>query len=319
MRLLAQAHRAGQTCATLEGMQRPHAGIGPSCIAGAQQPFAQCTVQLRQQLARLFFEDREQLGLDLIGQTGFDLVRICAGRGRGQGLKGQLVQTRQQAVRPAERIHIGFVLVQRLQQLGIVSLQEAGGELVQQMAHMVARLHKQRHLGLAETAGTLRPGERVLQRPRQGGQIFVTHRRGIAGQCMRQGFGTARQRPSQLDGPFGQAGAQAARQLVGFIQEDIEQRDADAQRANQLDAVLRRFRRLLAHSFGSLVPLVGPHGRRHQFEQSRRRRIIFNRSFSRSFRRGFGLGFGLKFGFKRRHGGGQRGHGVSRHQRWQLR
>ena len=250
VRLLAQAHRAGQTRATLEGMQRPHAGIGPSCIAGAQQPFAQCTVQLRQQLARLFFEDREQLGLDLIGQTGFDLVRICAGRGRGQGLKGQLVQTRQQAVRPAERIHIGFVLVQRLQQLGIVSLQEAGGELVQQMAHMVARLHKQRHLGLAETAGTLRPGERVLQRPRQGGQIFVTHRRGIAGQCMRQGFGTARQRPSQLDGPFGQAGAQAARQLVGFIQEDIEKRDADAQRADQLDAVLRRFRRLLAHSFG---------------------------------------------------------------------
>ena len=42
----------------------------------------------------------------------------------------------------------------------------------------------------------------------------------------------------QLHCPLGQFGAQAARQLVGLVEVDVEQRDADAQRADVSDLLI---------------------------------------------------------------------------------
>ena len=53
---------------------------------------------------------------------------------------------------------------------------------------------------------------------------------------------------SQLHRPLGQLGAQAARQLVGLVQVDVEQRNADAQVADDLDLLVVRQRRGLASS-----------------------------------------------------------------------
>ena len=42
-------------------------------------------------------------------------------------------------------------------------------------------------------------------------------------------------RAVQLHRPFGDLGGEATRQFVGLVQVDVEQRDADAQRADHLD------------------------------------------------------------------------------------
>ena len=51
-------------------------------------------------------------------------------------------------------------------------------------------------------------------------------------------------RPVQLHRPLGDLGRQAARQLVGLVQVDVEERDADPQRADDLDVSRRRLARL---------------------------------------------------------------------------
>ena len=238
MRLLAQTHGAGQARATLEGVQRAHAGISTADIGRTCQPAAQRAMQLRQQLLRFFFKNREQLGLDLIGQARLYLVRIGTRHRLVIGTVITFVTERlPQAVSLADGINFGLVRLQHFDQLRVVGAQETGGELMQQMADVVGRADEHGSLGIAVVAGALGPVERMLQRTRQHRQILIADGRGIAGQRVRQRLGIRRHRPRQFERPFGQAGAQPARQLVGLVQEDIEQRDADAQRPDHLDAV----------------------------------------------------------------------------------
>ena len=74
---------------------------------------------------------------------------------------------------------------------------------------------------------------------RQVRQVGEADRGRAAGQRMRQRDRRLADRAVQLHRPLGQLGGQAARQLVGLVEVDVEQRDADAQRADDLDAARR--------------------------------------------------------------------------------
>ena len=77
---------------------------------------------------------------------------------------------------------------------------------------------------------------------RQRGQLGIADRGRVAGQRVGQRDRTVCDRAalaarSGFGGPLGQIDAQAARKLVGFVEEDVEQRDADAQRTDDLDGL----------------------------------------------------------------------------------
>ena len=157
-----------------------------------------------------------------------------------------------------------LMLGQALQQLRRRAPQEAGGELVQQAAQLVGHLDEQACLAAIAEADGLRAHQRMLERARQLRQIGEADRGRIAGQRMRQCDRRLAHRAVQLERPFGQLGAQAARLLVGLVEEDVEQRDADAQLADNLDLL-------------EIDVVVGGFGRRldgghvAQIEQHRRR------------------------------------------------
>ena len=80
VRHLAQAHRAGEARAALQGVQGAHAGGGMRGRRRLAQPVAQLAVELGQQLLRLFLEDREQLEVD-----GIDRVDVVVDLAEGRG------------------------------------------------------------------------------------------------------------------------------------------------------------------------------------------------------------------------------------------
>ena len=251
VRLLAQPHGPGQPRATLEGVQRPHAGVGAAQLARVGQPVAQCGMQLLQQVAPLFLEDRVELGLDVVGQArfGFGLrqgrLRRCGSHGLLSRCRGRL--RRQVGVvldgggqlRCDRCLLLRLVGMQPLDHVGIVRLQETGSELVQQPADVIGGAHEELGIGSLEASGALGAAQRVLQLARQAGQVVIADGGRIAGQLVGQRLAGGGHRLAQLGGPFGQAHGQLARQLVGFVQEDVEQRDADAQRADELEALVR--------------------------------------------------------------------------------
>ena len=82
--------------------------------------------------------------------------------------------------------------------------------------------------------------ERVLERARQVRQVGEADRRRAAGERMRQRDRHFADRSVQLHRPFGDLGHEAARQLVGLVEIDVEERDADAQRPDDLDVLVAR-------------------------------------------------------------------------------
>ena len=86
----------------------------------------------------------------------------------------------------------------------------------------------------------LRARERVLERARQVREIGEADRRRAAGERMGERDRHFADRAVQLHRPLGDLGHQAARQLVGLVQVDVEERDADAQRADDLDVLVAR-------------------------------------------------------------------------------
>ena len=126
-----------------------------------------------------------------------------------------------------------LVLEQPLQQAGCHRLEETGSELVQQAPDLVGRFVVERRLAGAAVVQRRRADQHMFERPRQAGQLGITHGGRTAGQRMGQHDRAFRHRPPLvLDGPLGQLGAQPARQLVGFVEVDVEQRDRNAQRAD---------------------------------------------------------------------------------------
>ena len=97
VRHLAQAHRTGQPCTALEGVQGAHAGLGRAGVVRPVAPVAQALLQLRQQLVGFFFEDREQLGIDDVDRIDVVVVveGIGAGAHRRAGLRAHVIQRRE--------------------------------------------------------------------------------------------------------------------------------------------------------------------------------------------------------------------------------
>ncbi len=168
---------------------------------------------------------REGLGhhVELFGGQGQRQLGVLGLRHGGQGLHalGRL----------------DLVLGQALRQLGRHFLQEARGELVQQATDFLRRIGEQLRFQRSAAADGVRAHQRVLERTGQLRQLGEAHRGRIAGQRMRHRHGVLAHRAMQLQRPLGQLGAEAARQLVGFVEVDVEQRDADAQRPDHLELV----------------------------------------------------------------------------------
>ena len=241
VRLLAKAHGAGQARAALEGVQAAHTAIGSRAIGRRAHPARHVLLQLRQQFVGLFLEDGQQFGIEGVDSidVAFDveLVLNCWLRhGHARALA---------FARALSRAHAGtrwrcderptLMVDQALHQRRQHRLEEAGSKLMQQPADLVSRVVEQ--LGLASAAATdrLRAQQRMLERARQSGEIAVAHRGRIARQRVRQGHGRLRHRAGLvLDGPLSQFGDEAARLLVGLVEEDVEERDADAQRPDDL-------------------------------------------------------------------------------------
>ena len=80
--------------------------------------------------------------------------------------------------------------------------------------------------------------QRVLQHAGHFGQRGEAYGRRTAGQRVRQGHSRVRQRLVQLQRPFLQAGHQATRPFIGLIQVHVVERDADAQRVDDLDGIV---------------------------------------------------------------------------------
>ena len=123
-------------------------------------------------------------------------------------------------------------LAQRFQQADIGAVQEPGGKQVQQPADLVSSPVEQLRFLATAVATGIGALQRMLQLARQLRQLDITHRARIAGQRMRQRHGRVADGAVLLQRPLGQLDAQAPRQLIGFVEVDVEQRDADAQRSD---------------------------------------------------------------------------------------
>ena len=135
--------------------------------------------------------------------------------------------------------HLGF---QNMAQLGqhvrIGLFEEPGSKLVQQATDIIRRCHEGGRLLLGAPRLQLHMLQRVLQHAGHFGQRGEAYRRRTAGQRVRQSHSRVRQRLVQLQRPFLQAGHQATRPFIGLIQVHVVQRDADAQRVDDLDGIV---------------------------------------------------------------------------------
>ena len=134
--------------------------------------------------------------------------------------------------------HLDLVGGQSLEQLGRRRPQEAGRELVQEPTYLVGHVVEQPRVVGASATQCLRVQQRVLELSGQRGEIREAHRRRAAGQRMRQRDRRLADRPLQFERPFGQLSAEAAREFVGLVQIDVEQRDADVQGPDDLELIV---------------------------------------------------------------------------------
>ena len=122
--------------------------------------------------------------------------------------------------------------LQCAQQIGVGAVQEARGKQVQQAPDFVCRLVEQPGFVAPAVALLLRPAQRMLERARQLRQIAVAHGPRVARQRVGQRHRRVAHRAVLLQRPLGQLDAEPARQLIGLEEVDVEQRNADAQRAD---------------------------------------------------------------------------------------
>ena len=148
------------------------------------------------------------------------------------------------------RADCDLVIGQTAQQVGRRLLQEAGSELMQQAADLFGGLDEERRFLARALPDRLRAHLRMLEHACQMGQIGEADRGRAAGQRMRERDRRLADRAMQLHRPLGDFRGQAARELVGFVEVDVEQRDADAQRADDLD-------RFVVASVGALAFVRG--------------------------------------------------------------
>ena len=173
---LAQAHRAGQPRAPLERVR--HAQDFAACpeVVRTRGPLPQGPAELRQQLQRLFFKNREQINIKRVAHTnqvGYKLGGRAADFRRGidarqnrlverrdfsaldgfflqlggqVGIKRQLAVLRLLLALGPRRKLGGQNGVKRVQQGVVRRFQEAGGKLMQEAANILGRRNE--HLGV---------------------------------------------------------------------------------------------------------------------------------------------------------------------------
>ena len=261
MRHFPKAQRTGQTRAALERVQRTQDLAAGTAVVRVSDPLAQGGTELRQQFLGFFLEDREQIRIDGIGNV--DVVAKgtgwCRDIGHRDGRRShccrmnlQLFLGRRQ--RQCCRIIIcsrrfctlavhDLHRLQRLngrQDVGIRRLQHAGGKLMQYATHIFGCVTQ--HPGLLGGAPGLpmQTLQRVLHGARQLRQCAESHRGRAAGQRVRTGDGTLGNRLIQFQRPLRQLGDQLTRPLVGLVQVDVVERDADTQIADLLVLVVVR-------------------------------------------------------------------------------
>ena len=132
------------------------------------------------------------------------------------------------------------MLGQTRQQFGRRLLQEARGKLMQQAADFFGRIDEQARLIERALADGARAHLRVFEQACQMRQVGEPDRRRTAGKRMGHRDRRLADRAVQLHRPLRELGRQAPRQLVGFVEINVEQRDADAQWPDDLDVVFRR-------------------------------------------------------------------------------
>ena len=264
MRHLPQPQRAGQAGAALERVQRAQDLVAGAAVVRTRGPLPQRAAQLGHQFLRLLVEDREQVGIDGVGDVDVAFVRrlvvhVEAGRlrrpgigGRGQhrarlrlpalGLVRRPVLGRQhadpEAAAFAERHRRLFDLQQRFDDVGIGLLEKARGELVQQAADFLGGVRERlRQLPVAHRHA-LRPLQGGLEGTRDPGKGVEPHRGRTAAERVRQADRGVGDRAIELERPFGDLGGEPPRPLVGFVEVDVVERDADAQRPDHLDLLV---------------------------------------------------------------------------------
>ncbi len=138
-----------------------------------------------------------------------------------------------------------LVLGEAVEQRGRRGAQEPGRELVQQPADLVGHVGEQDRLAGSARAGAPRAHQRVLQRARQSRQVRIPDGRRTAGERVRERDRGLGHRPHVgLHAPLADLRDQPAREFIGLVEVDVEQRDADAKRADDLDLLVVGRRRL---------------------------------------------------------------------------
>ena len=115
--------------------------------------------------------------------------------------------------------------------------QKAGSKLMQQAANFLGRMDEETRLLVGAATDRLGARQRVLEQARQLRQVGEADRRRAAGERVCECDRRFADRPMQLHRPLGDLGRESTRQLVGLVQVDVEERNSNAQRADDLDMI----------------------------------------------------------------------------------
>ena len=135
-------------------------------------------------------------------------------------------------------------LVGKLQRLqfgknsGIGFFQKAGSKLMQKPSNILSCFLEHTALRLGSTALFMHPLQSMLQRPRHIRQRQEANSGRTASERMRERFSVSGHMPVHLERPLGQQRQQAARPFIGFVQIHVVKRNANTQRADQLDLLI---------------------------------------------------------------------------------
>ena len=273
VRSLAQCHGAGHTGTALHGVQVAQQQTGGSAVLRRGFPGAQVLTEFGQGNVRFFQEDFQQRRIQRVSRRLADqftnsrfghgrligrcqLHQICGllelrenGHFRqasgfvpslcdlDKGLRGRLHwQTRAHQ-------HALAQFLQTAAQRLVGFRPDTGGKLVQHAAHALDRLVEQAEVARVHRHRTaVQVQQHLLQRVGQLAHGLQFDHGGAALQRVRGAQGQLARRRAAFVTPFREIHAQAADQIVGFLQVDVVQRHAHAHRADDLHAiVVRRF------------------------------------------------------------------------------
>ena len=147
-----------------------------------------------------------------------------------------------------DRLFLRWRELERLQRgknLRIGLLEETGCELVQQTADVLGRFLQNHGVRAAAARMVVQPVQRVFERACQFRQGRETNGCRTACERMRQRLGVGRDGAIRFQRPLRQDRREPARPLVGLVEVDVVERNANAQAANRPESLLLFRRREL--------------------------------------------------------------------------